>query len=67
MKRNVGNGERVMRALAAVAMALGAGFAPIAWELRAGLGVLAAYMLFTALAGSCLGYRMIGRSTCAIQ
>jgi len=27
-------------------------------------GVLGAYMLVTALAGTCLGYKLMGRSTC---
>ncbi len=65
MKRNVGNAERVMRALAAAALVTCAVLAPLALEVR--LGVLGAYLLFTALAGSCLGYRLTGRSTCAIE
>ena len=48
-----------MRALAAVAMAVGAALAPIPWELRTGLGALGVYLAFTALAGSCLGYRLM--------
>lgn len=67
MKRNVGNGERVLRALAALALALCAVMAPLPLAVRlAGLATLSAYMMFTALAGSCLGYRLMGVSTCPV-
>ena len=68
MKRNVGNKERVLRAVAGLAMATGAVMAPVPLAIRiGGFGVMAAYMLFTALAGTCFGYRLMGRSTCAIE
>jgi len=28
---------------------------------------MAAYLLFSALAGTCLGYKLMGRSTCKLQ
>lgn len=68
MKRNVGNIDRVFRGLAALAMFSCAVMAPLPLLLRASLfGGMGAYMLFTALAGSCLGYRLMGRSTCPTE
>lgn len=67
MKKNVGSLDRVMRSLGAVAMIFGSLFAPVDLPVRVSLGLLGIYMLFTALAGTCLGYRMIGRSTCPAE
>jgi hypothetical protein len=68
MKRNVGTGERWLRALAGTAMLLGSLLAPWSLLVRvAGLGMMGVYLLFTALAGTCLGYRLIGRSSCPIE
>ena len=65
MKQNLGTMDRVIRAVAAVGLAGGAVAAPLPWAVRlAGLGLGAVYLLFTVLAGSCVGYRLIGISTC---
>ena len=54
-----------MRALAGLALAVGAVAAPFSWVVRLGvLGLNAAYLLWSALSGSCVGYRLMGRSTC---
>ncbi len=65
MKKNLGNLDRVMRTLGASAMLAGAALAPWAMELRLGLAASAVYLLFTASAGRCFGYAMMGRSTCS--
>ena len=68
MTRNVGNAERIARAVAAVALIVAAFVAPLPLAVRVGaLGGMAAYMLFTALSGTCLGYRMRGYSTCPVS
>jgi hypothetical protein len=68
MKRNVGNAERLFRALGAVMLGTCMVMAPLPLVLRvATFGVLGAYMLFTAVAGSCLGYTLMGRSSCPIE
>ena len=68
MTRNVGNAERIARALVAVALIVAAFLAPLPLVVRAaGLGGMAAYMLFTALSGTCLGYKMMGYSTCPVS
>lgn len=65
MKRNVGQVDRVLRALGAVVMAVSAAVAPVPLELRVPLfGALAAYFAFTALSGTCLGYTLLGTGTC---
>lgn len=65
MKQNLSRMDRVIRLVAAAGLAGGAVAAPLPWALRiAGLGLSAAYLLFTVLAGTCLGYRLLGISTC---
>ena len=66
--RNVGTADRWARAAAASAAGI-AGLLLVAWPwwARVGLGATAVYLLGTALAGSCLGYRLIGRSTCPVS
>ncbi len=68
MNKNVGTADRIARAVAGVGMLLCSVMAPLPWAVRvAALGGMGVYMLFTALAGTCLGYRLIGRSTCPIE
>jgi hypothetical protein len=68
MKRNVGNNERILRALAGLMLVVGAVVAPWSPAIRfGGLGLMGAYLMFTAVAGSCLGYRLMGRSTCPLE
>lgn len=65
MTRNVGRLDRLARALAALGMFAAATAAPLAPALRFGVLIpLGVYVGFTALAGTCLGYRMMGKSTC---
>ncbi len=65
MKRNLGKHDRSARIVAAmvlVAASIGAPW-PEGWR-YAVLIPSAAYFAFTALAGTCLGYRLMGLSTC---
>jgi hypothetical protein len=67
MKRNVGTVDRALRALGALALMIGSVAAPLPMPLAARValfGVMAAYLGFTALAGTCLGYALLGKSTC---
>jgi hypothetical protein len=65
MKRNVGSLDRIMRAVAALAMLACAVMAPLPLVVRAcAFGVVGGYLLLSALVGSCAGYSLIGRSTC---
>ena len=68
MTKNLGTSDRVLRALAAAGSVAALFLAPLSLEIRAPLfGGMAAYLLFTSLAGSCLGYRLMGRSTCTVR
>lgn len=65
MKRNVGTWDRVLRGMAALGLAACAGLAPLPLAVRIPVfSMLAIYMGFTALRGTCFGYLLMGRSTC---
>ena len=65
MHRNVGTIDRWLRAVGALVMLALALLAPLQLALRLPIfGMMGAYLMWTALAGSCLGYRLMGRSTC---
>lgn len=67
MKRNVGSFDRLLRALGAMALLTCSALAPLPLLIRiATFGVMGCYMLFTALAGSCFGYRLMGKTTCPV-
>ncbi len=66
MKQNVARRDRALRAVAGVGMLVGSIFAPLPLVVRLlALGGGGVYLLATALFGACLGYRMLGISTCA--
>jgi hypothetical protein len=65
MRRNVGNQDRLVRALAILPLAACGVIAPFSLPLRLlAFGLPALYVLFTVLSGTCLGYRLMGMSTC---
>lgn len=68
MQKNLGNGDRAARSLAVLALTTCSVFAPLPVLLRVpAFGSLAAYLLYTVLSGTCLGYALIGKSTCPNQ
>jgi Protein of unknown function (DUF2892) len=68
MKQNAAAWDRALRAVAGVVMLACSIFAPLPLLVRAAaLGVGGAYLLVSALAGSCLGYRLMGISTCSLD
>ena len=65
MTRNVGKLDRMLRSLAAAGLIACAVAAPLTPAVRvAAFALPGLYVLLTALAGRCLGYRLLGRSTC---
>ena len=57
--------DRGLRVVGALALGVCALVAPFSLGVRLGVfGLNAAYLLWSALAGSCVGYRLMGRSTC---
>lgn len=66
--RNVGTIDRALRALGGSGFIAAAIFAPWPlWVRVFALGGTGVYLGFTALAGTCLGYRLMGRSTCPVD
>ena len=67
MTQNLGTKDRILRAVAVLPLSFCAVLAPLpGWIRIVALGAPAVYLLFTALAGSCLGYTLMGRSSCSI-
>lgn len=65
MQKNVGTVDRVLRGLGAIAMGVAAALVPLPlWARVPVFGLLAVYLAFSTLSGTCLGYRLMGRSTC---
>jgi hypothetical protein len=65
MTQNVGQGDRFARGLVAIPLIACSVFAPFSLEVRLALfAAPALYFCATALAGTCLGYRLLGKSTC---
>ena len=65
MEKNLGTGDRAARALAVIGLVACSIFLPLPPLVRMpAFGLMAAYLLYTALSGSCLGYALIGKSTC---
>lgn len=68
MKKNLGNRDRALRVLAALLATTCAFMAPLPLLTRAlAFGGMGAYLLFTALAGTCFGYMLMGKSTCPVE
>lgn len=67
MIRNVGNKDRLIRFVAALPLLVCSVLAPLPPLARIlAFALPGLYLGFSALVGSCLGYRLMGRSTCEI-
>jgi hypothetical protein len=67
MTKNVGRWDRIARAVGAVGLGVGALSAPLpAWVLLL-FGANAVYLLLTSVCGTCAGYGLLRKSTCAIE
>jgi Protein of unknown function (DUF2892) len=65
MAQNLGHFDRLARLLAALPLAACAWLAPFGPAVRASaFGAPALYLVATAFGGVCLGYRLLGKSTC---
>jgi hypothetical protein len=68
MKQNAASWDRILRAIVGLALFGSSFFAPLPLLARVlGLGFGGAYMIATALVGTCLGYKLMGFSTCPIE
>jgi hypothetical protein len=62
---NVGTADRVARVVGAAVMIAAAFVTSLPVTGQIALGVMGIYLLGTAAKGTCLGYRLMGRSTCS--
>jgi hypothetical protein len=68
MTRNLGTGDRILRTFVGIAMVVFAVVLPLPLGLRVGvLGAMGIYLALTSVVGSCLGYRLLGKSTCPLE
>ncbi|HYQ45640.1 MAG TPA: DUF2892 domain-containing protein [Polyangiaceae bacterium] len=68
MQKNLGQGDRIARGLAVVALVACAIISPLPLLVRVPVfGGMAVYLLYTVLSGTCLGYALLGKSTCPVQ
>ena len=66
-KKNLGNTDRAVRAIVAVALFIAAFIAPVPMMVAVGFALTGVYMIGTTLVGTCLGYKLIGVSTCPVK
>jgi Protein of unknown function (DUF2892) len=67
MSQNLGNPDRIARVLAAIAMVGTSVIVPLPLVGQIGLALTGVYMLGTSLVGTCLGYKLMGVSTCPVK
>ena len=68
MKNNIASRDRILRAIAGLTMFTSSFFVPLPLLVRVlALGLGGVYMVATALVGTCLGYKLMGVSTCPVQ
>ena len=66
MEKNLGMSDRAARGLGVLGLMACSLYSPLPALLRVPLfGVLAVYLLYTALSGICVGYALLGKSTCS--
>ncbi|HVZ74073.1 MAG TPA: DUF2892 domain-containing protein [Polyangia bacterium] len=66
--RNLATWDRTLRSIMGVGLLVAAFVAPLSLAVRIGVfGASGVYLLFTALGGTCLGYRLMGMSTCPVD
>jgi hypothetical protein len=67
MTKNLGTNDRIARVIGGALILLCSVTAPLPLAVRAaGFGLSGVYLLFSAIAGTCFGYRLMGKSTCPL-
>jgi uncharacterized membrane protein YqjE len=64
MNKNVGSKDRIVRTVLAIGLAVLAYVGVFGGTAQIVVGVIAAYLLITALLGTCLFYKLAGVDTC---
>lgn len=67
MAQNLGKADRVARVTVAVALFTASAMAPVPFLAQVALALTGVYMVGSSLVGTCLGYKMMGMSTCPIE
>jgi len=68
MTNNIASCDRILRSIAGLTMFTSIFFVPLPLLVRVlALGLGGVYMIATALVGTCLGYKLMGVSTCPVQ
>ncbi len=67
MLQNLGNLDRAGRVIAAIALFVLAITLPVPLLAQVAMGVSGVYLLGSSLVGTCLGYKLMGVSTCPIK
>lgn len=67
MSKNLGNLDRTMRVVGAIVSFVLAFTLPVPLIAQIAIGLNGVYLLGSSLVGTCLGYKLIGVSTCPIK
>jgi hypothetical protein len=67
MSQNLGNVDRVVRVIAAVALFILAITLPVPLLAQVAMGLNGVYLLGSSVVGTCLGYKLMGVSTCPVK
>lgn len=67
MNQNLGNADRIARILVAIAGLLAVVATPLALAVKVVIALNVLYLVGSSLVGTCLGYKLIGVSTCPIK
>lgn len=67
MSQNLGNLDRAVRVIAAIALFVLAFTLQLPVLAQVAMGLNGVYLLGSSLVGTCLGYKLIGVSTCPIK
>lgn len=67
MSQNLGNADRIARVLAALALFAASALAPVPLVAQVLMALNGVYLVGSSLVGTCLGYKLIGVSTCPIK
>ncbi len=67
MAQNLGRADRIARVAGAVVLFVVSVISPLPLVAQVALGMMGLYVLGSSLVGTCLGYRMMGMSTCPVH
>ena len=66
MAQNLGTIDRIARVAGAVILFVVSAVSPLPVALQVAVGLMGVYVLGSSLVGTCLGYKLMGMSTCPV-